>query len=89
MNRFETNQVAAAIALYKDGIEDYAADTLAYLTRVTKKQSTRQEVIQLIDSMGLNKYLEPINGVLVSKVEPGANTWFPASRACSIINSVI
>ena len=50
-----------------NGLEDYAANTLAYLTRITKKESTRIEVVALIKEFNLGKYLEVRNGVYVPK----------------------
>ena len=72
MNKFETRQVEAAKTLYANNLQDYAASSLAYLTRITKKESTRKEIISLIKEMNLEKYLTVRNNVLVSKVEVSA-----------------
>ena len=72
MNKFETRQVATAKTLYANNLQDFAASSLAYLTRITKKESTKKEIIALIKEMNLEKYLEVRNNVLVSKVEVGA-----------------
>lgn len=71
MNKFEAKQVQSAKVLFANGLQDYAASTLAYLTRITKKESTKQEIIALIKELDLGKYLEIRNDVLVSKVEAG------------------
>lgn len=71
MNKFETKQVQAAKVLFANGLQDYAASSLAYLTRITKKESTKQEIVALIKELDLGKYLEIRNNVLVSKVEAG------------------
>ena len=71
MNKFETKQVQTAKVLFANGLQDYAASTLAYLTRVTKKDSTKQEIVALIDELDLHKFLVIRNNVLVSKVEAG------------------
>jgi len=72
MNKFETKQVQTAKVLFANGLQDYAASSLAYLTRITKKESTKQEIIALIKELDLDKYLEIRNNVLVSKVEAGS-----------------
>ena len=89
MNRFETRQIEAAKVLLANNLADHAAHSLAYLTRVTKKQSTKQEIIKLIQDLDLGKYLEVRNGVLVSKVEAGTDSWYPTSSACSVINNFL
>lgn len=69
MNKFEIRQVQTAKVLFANGLQDHAASSLAYLTRITKKESTKQEIIALIKELDLSKYLEIRNNVLVSKVE--------------------
>jgi len=89
MNKFETRQVEAAKTMLANGLADYAANSLAYLTRVTKKETTRQEIIKLIVELDLGKFLEIRNNVLVSKVEAGTNEWYPTSQASSVINNFL
>jgi hypothetical protein len=72
MNKFETKQVQTAKVLFANGLQDYAASTLAYLTRITKKESTKKEIVALIDELDLHKFLVIRNNVLVSKVEVGS-----------------
>jgi hypothetical protein len=72
VNKFESKQVQAAKVLYANGLQDYAAASLAYLTRITKKESTRKEIVALIEELDLGKYLENRNNVLVCKVEAGS-----------------
>ena len=67
MNKFETRQVETVKVMMANGLEDYAASTLAYLTRITKKEATRKEVVALIEQLNLGKYLEVRNGVYVPK----------------------
>ena len=67
VNKFETRQVETVKVMMANGLEDYAANTLAYLTRITKKESTRKEVVALIEQFNLGKYLEVRNGVYVPK----------------------
>jgi hypothetical protein len=71
MNKFETRQIQAAKTMLANGLADYAAGSLAYLTRITKKETTRQEILKLIVELDLSKFLEIRNNVLVSKVEAG------------------
>lgn len=89
MNKFETRQVQAAKVLLANGLADHAAHSLAYLTRVTKKETTRQEIISLINELNLGHFLEVRNNVLVSKVEAGSNEWYPISKAAFIANSFL
>jgi hypothetical protein len=89
MNKFETRQIQAAKTMLANGLADYAANSLAYLTRVTKKETTRQEILKLIVELDLGKYLEIRNNVLVSKVEAGTNEWYPTSNAAFIANNLL
>jgi hypothetical protein len=89
MNKFETRQIEAAKTMLANGLADYAANSLAYLTRVTKKETTRQEVIKLIAELDLGKFLEIRNNVLVSKVEAGSNEWYPTSKASFVVNNFL
>ena len=67
MNKFESKQVQSAKVLFENGLKEYAATTLAYLTRITKKQSTRNEIISLINELKLDQFLQTVNGVLIPK----------------------
>lgn len=89
MNKFETKQIQAAKTMLANGLADYAASSLAYLTRVTKKETTRKEIMQLIVDLDLTQYLEVRNNVLVSKVEAGKNEWYPTSTAAFIANNYL
>jgi hypothetical protein len=89
MNKFETRQVAAAKVLSANNLADHAAHSLAYLTRVTKKQSTKQEIIALIEELNLGNFLEVRNNVLVSKIEVGTDSWYPTSNASAVINNFL